>query len=153
MDNIEIENDELMHYGVKGMKWGVRKSSNTSTSGHKKKKPGPVQMFVKKKNAAKKQKAAKKAAEEAAKKAKKRSISEMTNEELEARIKRLETEKRYRELVAASNPKATRGKEFVTRVLERSGEQLAVQVVNHYGAKALNKVIKEEAVFANNKKK
>jgi hypothetical protein len=37
--------------------------------------------------------------------------------------------------------------------LEKSGESLATQVVNHFGAKALNKMIGEEVIFANNKKK
>ena len=145
MDNIEFEVDELKHYGVPGMKWGVRKSR--PSSGKKRKKSGPIGSFVKKRKAAKKQKAAEAAAK------KRKPVSEMTDDELKAAINRLDMEKKYRDLVAASNPRNDRGKKFVSNVLEKSGEKLAVQVVSHYGAKGLNKLIGEDVIYANNKKK
>lgn len=171
MDNYELESNELAHYGVKGMKWGVRKdrpSSGSSTT--RKKKTTAKSAVVKKKKSAKtepsagrkaidamvekrKTRKAEKAAAEAAKKAKRKPVSEMTDEELNAAIKRLELEKKYKELSAYHNPNQGKGKKFVNNVLEKSGEQLATQVVNHYGAQALNKAIGAEVIFANNKKK
>lgn len=162
--------DELMHYGVKGMKWGVRRTQaqlghkTSSGTGKKKssKSSGSVTKTLKKtgkkvsnlysKNKASRQ-AKKTAKVEAEKAKKKKSISEMSDAELREKIGRLELEQRYKQLYAAKNPNAGKGKKFVTNVLERSGEQLATQVANHYGAKVLNKMIGEEVIFANNKKK
>ena len=62
-----LSDDELMHFGVKGMKWGRRKSKQTSGSKGKK--------TSKKKN--------------------KKNARRMSNKELMARIKRLDLEKRY----------------------------------------------------------
>lgn len=182
MDN--LKQDELMHYGRKGMKWGQHifgdKSESSGSSTKKetaKSEPSAgrkaVDSMVEKRKIRKTQKAAKKSAEEAAKKAaeeaakksaeetakkaavkpKQKPISEMTDEELSVAIARLELEKKYKEAVAYHNPHQGKAKKFVDKVLERSGEQLVTQVVNYYGAKALNKAIGEEAIFANNKKK
>lgn len=172
MDNFELEYDELAHHGVKGMKWGVRKdrsSSKSSGSTSRKKRTATKSTVAKKKSTKtepsaarkavnamvekRKARKAQKAAEEAAKKQKRKPVSEMTDEELNTAIKRLELEKKYKDLTAYHNPNQGRGKKFVSNVLEKSGEQLATQVVNHYGAKALNAAIGEEVIFANNKKK
>ena len=152
-----MESNELMHYGRKGMKWGQSIFGSRSKSGtaRKKKKTGPsagrkaIDTMVEKRKTRK----AEKAAAEAAKKTKRKPVSEMTDEELNAAIKRLELEKKYKELSAYHNPNQGKGKKFVNNVLEKSGEQLAIQVVNHYGAQALNKAIGETVIFANNKKK
>lgn len=153
MDNlvVESEHDELMHYGVKGMKWGVRRKrylSKIRTKGRKMKRD-----MAKKRQARKEERAASKTAKKVSEKPKRKPVSEMTDEELNSAIKRLELERRYKELAAANNPKQDKGKKFVSNVLEKSGEQLATQVVNHYGAKALNAAIGDEVIFANNKKK
>ena len=62
-------------------------------------------------------------------------------------------EKQYKDLLQTSKPQTFNGKKFVVNVLEKSGENLATQVVNHYGATALNKIIGQEVIYANNKKK
>lgn len=38
----DIRNDELYHYGVKGMKWGVRKKAKTEYETHLKKNNGLI---------------------------------------------------------------------------------------------------------------
>lgn len=63
-----LNEDELMHHGVKGMKWGRRKSKQTTGS----------------------------------KKSSKNDVRRMSNKELNARIKRLELEKRYADAVSKS---------------------------------------------------
>ena len=62
-----LNEDELMHHGVKGMKWGRRKSKQTTGSKGKK----------------------------TSKKSSKKNPRRMSNKELMARIKRLDLEKRY----------------------------------------------------------
>lgn len=153
MDNliIESENDELMHYGVKGMKWGVRRKRYLSKARSKVRKLKRDR--VKKKEAQKAERAASKAAKKTSEQSKRKPVSEMSDEELNAAIKRMQLERQYKQLHAENNPSSDRGKKFVVNVLEKSGEQLATQVVNHYGAQALNKAIGEEVIFANNRKK
>lgn len=153
MDNLiaESEHDELMHYGVKGMKWGVRRKrylSKIRAKGRKIKRDR-----AKKRQARKAERVASKATKKTVEQTKRKSISEMSDEELNAAIRRMQLERQYKELAAANNPKQDKGKKFVTEVLETSGKSLATQVVNHYGAQALNKAIGGEVIFANNKKK
>lgn len=136
--------DELYHYGIKGMKWGVIRTEEQL--GH----------IVKSAKSLYDSHKAKKRAKEEAAIAKKRSKitnpKKLTAEELNARIKRLQLEKTYKDLMKDTET-TTRGKNFVMDILESSGKNLFTQVTNHYGAKALNKVIGEEVIFANNKKK
>jgi hypothetical protein len=115
----------LSHYGVKGMKWGIRKRSSSTKRTSK-------SIFSKNK--------------ENNKASSKKKVSELSNEELTAKIERLNLEKRYAELAkAVSPPKSTRGKDFVLRVLERSGENIATQASAYIMGRAVNKLF--ERVF------
>jgi hypothetical protein len=134
--------NELQHHGIPGMKWGIRRFQNKdgsltsagkkrraddSDTDENKQKPEPV---------------------------KKKTIKDMSEDELRARINRLQLEKQYATLMKETNPpKSTKGRDFVLEVLKRSGENLLPQVINHYGANALNSLIGTEAIYANNKKK
>ena len=136
--------DELYHYGKKGMKWGVIRTAEQL--GH---------IVKSAKSLYDSNKARKRAKEEAAMAKKRSKITnpkKLTTEELNARIKRLQLEKTYKDLTKDTET-ATRGKNFVMDILESSGKNLFTQVTNHYGAKALNKVIGEDVIFANNKRK
>ena len=148
MDDYIIYDGELYHYGRKGMKWGVRRTAaqlgHVVKAGYKKTKTAVDNHKAKK--------AAKKAAEVAAKRAKITSSRKLTNEELEARIKRLELEKRYVDLVKDTS-QVNAGKKFASSIIETSGKNLAAQVLNHYGSKMLNRLIGDEVIYANNKKK
>lgn len=125
-----MELDELKHYGVKGMKWGIRRTP--AQLGHrpstKKKKDetedGSVKTAAKKvgraisdKRAASKQKkAAKQKADEAKKELQRRKnkpLSEMTDDELRRVVNRLQLEQQYHQY----NPRqVSLGEKFVKSV-------------------------------------
>nr|DAM43237.1 MAG TPA: Structural protein [Caudoviricetes sp.] len=118
----------LMHYGVLGMKWGVRRSrSNASTSGGKRR--SRTSLFSKK--AATKKKIAKKSAKD------------MTDDELRKAIERLELEKKYDSF---SSKKVNKGKDFVAKVIEKSGENIATQLTTYAMGTAVNKIAGGEIV-------
>lgn len=163
--------NELYHYGVKGMKWGVRKarpkSGNSSktkklqTSSNSKKSMASsvysgtktaVSKVVDKRKASKERKIAEekalKAKQEAEAKAKaeaerKKNPKNLTDDELRERISRLELEKRYRDLNASVNPEVHKGRDFVYDVLEKSGKNIATQATTYAMGKAVNKVFKD----------
>lgn len=187
-----MENLELTHWGIKGMKWGRRRYQNKDGSltpaGKKRyeeelKKLTSEERVLKKKLATKaklnKLEALKKSNEEKAKSLKskdndhtedtvpkkvKKSHKKMSEAELNDRIKRLELEEKY---VNLNKSTTTKGKAFMETVLQKSGENLATQVLNHVGALALNKMISKieplaklddngnpiDVIFSNNKKK
>lgn len=94
---------ELYHYGIKGMKWGVRRTAaqlgHVVKTGYKKTKAGVG--IVR--------------ANRAAKKLRKKPISKLTDTELEQRLKRLELEKRVSDL-SKSTQQINAGKQFVEAV-------------------------------------
>jgi len=161
-----MENNQLTHWGVKGMRWGVRKDRDSGGGGTKR-----VSRKVRKQREAnlkkaretreaKKQLAAKK--EEILRSGKAKDVLKnrnlFTNDELQRAIDRLDLEQK---LSKANDDQISRGRKFTEKILERAGENLITQVVNHYGAKALNSIINErdqkgdriDVIFANNKKK
>ena len=145
-----MDNNELYHHGVLGMKWGVRRTP--AQLGHKtsNKKKKPIRLFSKKKKINTKKTDTNKIDT----KTKKKKVSEMSDEELQTRISRMRLEQTYKQLQTDTGKKSTfDGKKFVMSVLEKSGEQMAVQIVNEISAKAINKAFGYEAVYANNKKK
>lgn len=84
-------NDELMHYGIKGQKWGVRRFQNrngTLTAAGKKRKSNKTKGWSKE---AKRANAIKK-----------KSVHQMTNKELSELNKRQELENKYKQ----NNPSA-----------------------------------------------
>lgn len=98
----------------------------------------------------------------AAKDAKKRTIKDLSDAELQAKVDRLQLEKRYRDLMKeAKPPQSHKGKDFIEKVIVKTGEDLAPQITKHYASKLINNLIGDtdkdgnviERVFANNKKK
>jgi len=101
-------------------------------------------------------------AEERAKliKAGKIKIKDMTDEEIAARTARLTAEKTLADL-QKNTQLQTKAKRFVDKLMDSSIDKLAdnvtadllAQAAKAFGAKGINKVVGEEIVFANNKKK
>ena len=170
--------NELYHYGIKGMKWGVRRYQNKDGSltnaGGKRyngsdykprksivQKIGDYRTASKRKKTLEKARAAKaekqKAEAEAKAKAEQRkkdvesgkiSARNMTSEELNDRINKLNLEKRYKELMQQTAPEAKAasvGKKFIEKMWNdavqpaaaEAGKQLLKDVLVKQGKKRL----------------
>ena len=126
-----MNNSELLHYGILGMKWGVRRT--------------PEQLrrvrgeLKSESDGGSKKTTSSKSSSSSGKKR----TSEMTEDELRSKIQRLELEKRYKDLMKATAPppRSTKGRDFVQRVLEKSGENIMTQLTTVVMGKAVNATI------------
>lgn len=134
-----MENSQLYHHGILGMKWGVRRFQN---------KDGSLTSDGKRhleQNSKAKQGNNKKKKGHTTNKGK--SINELSDDELRKRINRLELEKRY-EALSKKEQKATMfdGKRFVTQVLENSGKVVATQLSTYVMGNMVNKVAQKNII-------
>ena len=156
-----MDNNELMHYGVPGMKWGVRRTP--AQLGRKK--TSSSRFLLEKKKSKTKTKAKAKTKSESSKEEtapKKKSVKEMSDDELNAAIRRMQLEQTYASL---SPQKVSTGKAVAKRILnnivvpaaEDVGRQMVKTALTRAGNKTLSEVFKDfseaDKIYTNNKKK
>lgn len=117
---------ELTHYGVKGMKWGIRRTP--SQLGHTKK----TSSSSEKKESSDDSKSST---------TKKKKASEMSYEELNSAIKRLELEKKYSDLTGEGSAKKSKGQQLVEDILYNSAKNIGQQTITYIMGTAINKTL------------
>ena len=131
-------NDELYHTGRKGMKWGqhiygrlYKRSDGALTELGRKR----ARAYASKYRKLTGHKVSQSQSDETTKvkKAKDKSVSEMSDSEIQSRINRLQLEQRYSQL----KPKhITTGKKFIERVLKPAASDASKQLMKEWMVKA-----------------
>lgn len=132
-----MEENELYHYGVLGMKWGVRKDRSRGGFEKKKKKARLVlesPFSQKKRQAESKTKAPESSS--ATKGIKK--ISDMSDDELRSLINRMQMEQQYKDLLPKKQEK---GKSFAKNFLAKNAEYVLTQVVQQTANRAIRSAL------------
>ena len=144
-----VYSDELCHYGIRGMRWGIRRYQNSdgslTTAGRKRYSTGKHHSIFTRKKTTSKVKT--KPAEE---KPKQKSVSEMSDAELNAFLNRKRLEQQYYQLMATPQKKSAvaKGKEIVGKALENAAQDTLTQIAKYAMAKSVNKMLGDNVVNA-----
>ncbi len=117
-------NDELKHYGILGMRWGVRRTpEQLSRDRHSRKKKDRSENEH----------------EDYKKAHTSNSVKSMSDSELRSRINRLQMEKQYSQLTSKEK---SAGAKFVSDVLREAAKNTASKYVSQYMSKGVESLIK-----------
>lgn len=146
-----MENNELLHWGIKGMKWGVRRYQN---------KDGSLTPAGRKRydddGDSSEGSGGKGSSPSTSSTSKPKKLSEMSDSEINALIERKKLENRYKELfeqpvekVKKESPFVKAGKEIVGEILKDSAKNIGKQAVTYMLGTGANKLLESIAGDAN----
>ena len=149
----ELVDNFLEHYGVRGMRWGVRRSNPSGGSAKtavKKLATKPAVKTAPKPAAKTEVKTVEKPKAEAEAPHGPKKASEMSTEELQKIIQRINLEKQYNDLVfkPMTNTQRTnseKAKAFAGKVLKKAGEKAVQKVADKAADKLIESVIGKAA--------
>lgn len=120
-----MEDNTLIHYGVLGMKWGVRKKSSSKKTSSKKQN--------------KQAKKAYNAKIKSQKKSKYSDISKLSDDELRKRVNRMQLERQYSSMLKDQRYAVSRGKAKTDGILKQEGKNYVRSTVRKTIKKATTK--------------
>lgn len=138
-----MEKKEILHSGVKGMKWGIRRFQNKdgSLTPAGRKRYGDKDAGDSPDGKTESSKTSNKPSDGSFARYKK-STKKMTEEELTTAVKRLELEKQYKKALKDLEPDAvSRGKKVTGDILEGTIKNLGQQTLTYVAATMVNKVL------------
>jgi hypothetical protein len=136
----EDRDNILEHYGVPGMKWGVRRSRAERKAAREERKAAKKQSDDDTGSGSKSSGGRGDKITKGEKTRYEEKSKNLTDSELQARIKRMETEKRYNDL---NKRDISTGEKLVAEVITNVGKQVVTQVLTKQGTKKGNDLFKK----------
>lgn len=130
-------NDYLIHYGVPGMKWGVRKAPERSPRPffRRKKKVSNQYRFLRRRPSRSKEVTTK------SKSLSNKNIKKMSDSEISNQINRLEQERKLQTLRSQTQTTQQRGKSIIAEILSNSARNTLQNVITQQATKRINGAI------------